>query len=85
MPVKGKDSRVATGNPASASRSTTDETAFSPRRAFVVQFRSGSGQLEGRAEHMASGDAIFFEDHHELLQFFKRVLAASDRKRHERD
>jgi len=52
--------------------------AFSPHRAFVVQFR-GKGQLEGRVEHMASGDAIFFEDQYELLQFFKRVLSAADR------
>ena len=81
MPIKKKRSWLASAkNPPSASPGVTTErmAAFSPHRAFVVQFR-GKGQLEGRVEHMASGDAIFFEDQYELLQFFKRVLSAADR------
>ena len=86
MPLKRKESQpAAEGNPSSATRATKEKpvAAFSPLCAFVVQFRSGRKSLEGRAEHIASGDAIFFEDHHELLQFFSRILKTT-RKRCDR-
>ena len=47
------------------------------RRAFVVQFRSGSGpgRFAGRVEHMASARAARFGSQEELLGFLTRVLA----------
>jgi hypothetical protein len=57
------------------------DAPFSPRRAFVVQFRTTAGALTGRAEHIASGDAAFFSDQHDLLEFFSRVLNALDHDR----
>jgi hypothetical protein len=53
------------------------DAPFSPRRAFVVQFRTGSGTLTGRVEHMASGEAALFTDLRELGEFFDRVLNVS--------
>ena len=61
--------------------SATTDAPFSPRRAFVVQFRTTAGVLTGRAEHIASGDAAFFSDQHDLLEFFNRVLNALDHER----
>jgi hypothetical protein len=57
------------------------DAPFSPRRAFVVQFRTTAGALTGRAEHIASGDAASFSDQHDLLEFFSRVLNALDHDR----
>jgi hypothetical protein len=88
MPIKRKGSQLArVKNPAKASRSKMQEAVatFSPLRAFVVQFRSGRKELVGRVEHMASGDAAFFESDHELFQFFNRVLRVSERKRDKND
>ena len=53
---------------------------LSPARAFVVQFREGTGRPEtrfaGRAEHMISGQAARFESPEELVAFFVRTLSA---------
>ena len=51
---------------------------LSPHWAFVVQFRVGTdverGRLEGRVEHVVSGQAIHFSSLEELLAFMGRVL-----------
>jgi hypothetical protein len=51
---------------------------LSPRRAFVVQFRtdagSTAGHFTGRVEHMTSGQAVRFSSPEELLAFLTRVL-----------
>jgi hypothetical protein len=50
-----------------------------PEWAFVVQFRVGTdvehGPLEGRVEHVVSGQATRFQSLEELLEFLARVLA----------
>jgi len=50
-----------------------------PEWAFVVQFRVGTdmehGQLDGRVEHVVSGQATRFQSPEELLAFMARVLA----------
>ena len=50
--------------------------ALSPQRAFVVQFRSGSGpaRFAGRVEHMPSARATHFGSVEELLAFITRNL-----------
>ena len=50
---------------------------LSPERAFVVQFRSGSGpgRFAGRVEHMPSARATHFGSVEELLAFITRILA----------
>lgn len=49
-----------------------------PQWAFVVQFRSetnvAQGRLEGRVEHVVSGQAAPFHSLEELLGFIERVL-----------
>jgi hypothetical protein len=51
---------------------------LSPRRAFVVQFRSDTdmeqGQVVGRVEHVLSGQVAHFQSLNELLAFVARVL-----------
>jgi hypothetical protein len=51
---------------------------LSPTRAFVVQFRTNSGPLTGRAEHLASGEAVLFANKNELFEFFERTLISAD-------
>ncbi len=52
---------------------------LSPHRAFVVQFRTGTGaeggRFVGRVEHMTSGQATRFESLEDLAAFITRVLA----------
>jgi hypothetical protein len=52
--------------------------AFSPSRAFVVQFRDETqieaGHMAGRVEHVISGQASHFESLDALLAFLERVL-----------
>ncbi len=54
------------------------EAPLSPRRAFVVQFRTDAGRdpghFAGRVEHMTSGQAVRFHSPEELLAFMARVL-----------
>ncbi len=51
-----------------------------PEWAFVVQFHEGTGmehdRMEGRVEHIVSGQAIRFHSLEELLTFMTRVLTA---------
>jgi len=55
------------------------ESQLSPRRAFVVQFHKETAveqwHLEGRVEHVVSGQAIHFHSLEELLYFIARTLA----------
>ncbi len=50
-----------------------------PEWAFVVQFRVGTnldqGRLDGRVEHVTSGQATRFHSLEELLAFVTHVLA----------
>jgi hypothetical protein len=49
------------------------------RRAFVVQFRAEAdverGRVEGRVEHVVTGQATRFHSLDELLTFFTQVLS----------
>jgi hypothetical protein len=59
-------------------RATIEELPpLSVQRAFVVQFRSGSGlgRFAGRVEHIPSAHAARFGSKDELLAFLTRVLA----------
>jgi hypothetical protein len=60
---------------------------LSPHWAFVVQFRVGTdiegGRLEGRVEHVVSGQATHFHSLEELLAFIARVLTEVRAKRPE--
>ena len=53
-----------------------------PEGAFVIQFRAGTDvghhHVEGRVEHVVSGEAERFDSLETLLAFFARVLAARD-------
>jgi len=57
---------------------TQEEPALAARRAFVVQFRAETdieqGRMEGRVEHVVSGQATHFSSLEELLAFLARVL-----------
>jgi hypothetical protein len=54
------------------------QPAFSPARAFVVQFldetQIEAGHMVGRVEHVISGEAIHFQSLDALLAFLTRVL-----------
>jgi hypothetical protein len=47
--------------------------------AFVVHFRLSTniarGQIEGRVEHVVSGQSMHFDSLEELLAFMRKVLA----------
>jgi len=55
------------------------ESPFSPQRAFVVQFHTDTileqWRLEGRVEHVVSGQVGHFHSLEELLRFIAQVLA----------
>jgi hypothetical protein len=55
------------------------EPLLSPRRAFVIQFRAETNDLQerfaGRVEHVVSGQTTHFQSVEELLAFISRVLA----------
>ena len=60
-------------------KSTTEANqALLPEWAFVVQFRVGTDiehdRLDGRVEHVVSGQATRFQSLEELLTFMARVL-----------
>jgi len=61
-------------------RELQTESPFSPQRAFVVQFHKDTAlhqwHLEGRVEHVVSGQARHFHSLEELLHFVAEVLAA---------
>jgi hypothetical protein len=54
------------------------QPAFSPSRAFVVQFLAEThieaGHMVGRVEHVISGEATRFQSLDTLLAFLARVL-----------
>jgi hypothetical protein len=58
----------------------TGKAPLSVHRAFVVHFRTSSniacGPIEGRVEHVVSGQSTHFDSLEELLTFMARVLAA---------
>jgi hypothetical protein len=58
--------------------STRRNAAFSPNRAFVVQFgeetQLEAGHMVGRVEHVISGQVTHFESLDALLAFLARVL-----------
>jgi hypothetical protein len=53
---------------------------LSVHRAFVVHFRTSSniacGPIEGRVEHVVSGQSTHFDSLEKLLAFMARVLAS---------
>ncbi len=59
--------------------SLQQESPFSPHRAFVVQFRKETvleqWRLEGRVEHVVSGQSAHFHSVEELFTFMARLLA----------
>ena len=61
----------------------TEKAPLSVHRAFVVHFRTSSnvtrGPIEGRVEHVVSGQAMLFHSIEELLAFFARVLTLERR------
>jgi len=58
----------------------TEKSPLSVHRAFVVHFRTSSdvarGQIEGRVEHVVSGQSTHFDSLEELLAFVAWVLAS---------
>jgi hypothetical protein len=76
-----KHALSSTGRKASPAE-RVDEAPLSPRRAFVVQFRKGTGdardRFAGRVEHMVSGHAAHFHTPQQLTRFLRRVLGALD-------
>ena len=60
-------------------RTSKADPPLLPDWAFVVQFREGTemqqGRMEGRAEHIVSGQAARFHSLDELVAFLARILA----------
>ena len=58
---------------------------LSVHRAFVVHFRTSSnvarGPIEGRVEHVVSGQSTHFDSLEELLAFMARVLSQRKERR----
>jgi hypothetical protein len=58
----------------------TEKAPLSVHWAFVVHFRLSTdiaqGQIEGRVEHVVSGQSTHFDSLEELLAFVARVLAS---------
>jgi len=61
----------------------TPGQSLQPEYAFVVQLRSGSAasphHLEGRVEHVVSGEALRFSSTAELVEFLARAGSSSRR------
>jgi hypothetical protein len=57
--------------------------ALQPEHAFVVQLRSGPARsrrrLQGRVEHVVSGEVLRFDTTAELVDFLTRLLDAPRR------
>lgn len=55
------------------------ESPLSPHHAFVVQFHKETAleqwHVEGRVEHVVSGQSVHFHSLEELFAFMARVLA----------
>ena len=63
----------------------TEKAPLSVHRAFVVHFRTSSnvarGPVEGRVEHVISGQSTHFDSLEELLTFMGRVLSQRKERR----
>jgi hypothetical protein len=62
----------------------TKKDPLSVHWAFVVHFRlstNGQGRIEGRVEHVLSGQTSHFDSLEELLAFIARVLAQQKGRR----
>jgi hypothetical protein len=63
----------------------TEKAPLSVHRAFVVHFRTSSniacGPIEGRVEHVVSGQSTHFDSLEELLTFLARVLTQQKERR----
>ena len=63
----------------------TEKSPLSIHRAFVVHFRTNSnvarGPIEGRVEHVVSGQSTHFDSLEELLAFIGRVLSQQKERR----
>jgi hypothetical protein len=59
-----------------------DRSPLLPNRAFVVQLRTeadvAEGRVEGRVEHVVSGQATHFASVEELLIFMAQVLTPNE-------
>ncbi len=59
-----------------------DRSPLLPHRAFVVQLRTeadvAEGRVEGRVEHVVSGQATHFASVEELLIFMAQVLTPNE-------
>jgi hypothetical protein len=59
---------------------STEHASLLPQYAFVVQLRAGAdvqqGRIQGRVEHIQSGQSIPFDSLDQLLQFMAQMLAA---------
>jgi len=62
-----------------------EKSPLSIHRAFVVHFRTNSnvarGPIEGRVEHVVSGQSTHFDSLEELLAFIGRVLSQQKERR----
>jgi len=62
-----------------------EKSSLSVHRAFVVHFRLSTnlarGPIEGRVEHVVSGQSAHFDSLKELLAFMSRVLAQQKERR----
>jgi hypothetical protein len=62
---------------------------LSPHWAFVVQLREGSAfspeGMQGRVEHIVSGEAMLFSSLEEVRAFMEHALAAQRREAHHAD
>jgi hypothetical protein len=63
----------------------TEKAPLSVHRAFVVHLRTSSnlsrGPIEGRVEHVVSGQSTHFDSLDELLTFMARVLSQQKERR----
>jgi hypothetical protein len=72
--------RPVEGEETMSKESVVDGQSLMPEWAFLVQFRAGTdvrrGRLEGRVEHVVSGQATRFGSTEELVEFVARVLTS---------
>ena len=66
-------------------RQHTEYSPLSVHRAFVVHFRLSTnlarGPIEGRVEHIVSGQSTHFDSLEELVAFMARVLGQRNERR----
>ena len=67
------------------SQPQAEKAPLSVHRAFVVHFRTSSnvtrGPIEGRVEHVVSGQSTHFDSLEELLAFMAQVLSQRKERR----